>query len=31
MAKSVVYEDIDLTDSAFGGFKKKTVRVVYLL
>ncbi len=31
MAKFVVYEDIDPADRAFGGFKKKTVRVVYLL
>ncbi len=31
MAKSVVYEDIDPADRAFGGFKKKTVRGVYLL
>jgi hypothetical protein len=31
MAKSVVYEDIDPADSAFGGFKKTTVRVVYII
>ncbi len=28
VAKSVVYEDIDPADRAFGGFKKKTVRVI---
>jgi hypothetical protein len=31
MPKSVIYEDIDPTDRAFGGFKKKTVRDVYFL
>jgi hypothetical protein len=31
MAKSVVYEDIDPADWTFEGFRKNTVRVVYLL
>ncbi len=31
MAKSVVYEEIDPADRAFGGLKEKTVRVVYFL
>jgi hypothetical protein len=30
MAKSVIYEDIDPADRAFGGFKKKNVRPLHV-